>query len=131
MVQARLQEGWKPEDLYRAVAGLCYSQWHHDNGQDKIELALRNSERVEFCHDLWLRNAPPDKVAAFEKATGEVVGHRAEEIEEQKREEREREIYAEQIAEADRLREEQEKLAREKTEADREWEDLLSQGDEG
>jgi hypothetical protein len=131
MIGARLREGYTPDDLYRAVAGLCYSEWHRENGHDRIELAVRNSERVEACHDLWLRNAPPQKVAAFEAATGEVVGHRQDEIAEQEREDRERREYAEQLADVERKREEQEAQDRAAKAEDRSWDDLLSQGTEG
>jgi hypothetical protein len=131
MVGARLREGYTPDDLYRAVAGLCYSEWHRENGHDRFELAVRNGERVEACHDMWLRHAPPDKVAAFEAATGEVVAHRQDEIAEQEREERERAEYAAQLEEVERKRAEQEAAALAKQAEDQSWDELLEQGTEG
>lgn len=130
MIGARLREGYTPDDLYRAVAGLCYSEWHRENGQDRFELAVRNGERVETCHDLWLRNAPPEKVAAFERKTGEVVDHRRAEIAEQEREDRERAEYARQLAEVDRLRAEQEAAKRAEQAEDQAWDEIL-QGEGG
>lgn len=130
MIGARMREGYTPDDLYRAVAGLCYSDWHRENGHDRFELAVRNGERVEACHDLWLRHAPPEKVAAFERKTGEIVNHRQDEIAEQEREDRERAEYAQQLADVERVRAEQEAAKLAQQAEDQAWDEIL-QGEGG
>jgi len=52
-IKARLQDGYTLDDLKLAIAGVCSSVWHQNNGQVKMELAIRSFEKTEE----WLHRA--------------------------------------------------------------------------
>lgn len=86
MVRARLREGYEPEDLYQAIAGVCYSPFHQENGHDTFEVALRNGEQVEKGRRLWMLHAPIEFIEQHEQRTGERVASRSGELQARERE---------------------------------------------
>jgi hypothetical protein len=79
-VRQRLREGYTPNDLARAVAGVCYSPFHREHGHDTFEVAMRNGEQVEKGIRLWVRYAPIELVQEYGRRTGEDISIRAAEL---------------------------------------------------
>lgn len=79
-VQARINEGYTPDDLCMAIAGVCYSPFHRDNGYNTFDVAIRNGVQVEKGIALWLRYAPINYILDYVRRTGETVPEREEEL---------------------------------------------------
>ena len=58
-ITERFREGYTVEDITRSIDALLASQWHRDNNQLRIDLVVRDGERI----DKWLAEAtpPPDE----------------------------------------------------------------------
>jgi hypothetical protein len=80
MVKARIRDGYEVNDLYQAIAGVCYSPFHRENGHDTFEVAIRNGEQVEKGKRLWLLHAPIEYVRQYVERTGERVPAREAEL---------------------------------------------------
>lgn len=46
-MDARLEEGYTPEELMRAIDGCFDSDWHRERGKHELEFILRNQSKVE------------------------------------------------------------------------------------
>lgn len=120
MVEKRIGEGYEIEDLYQAIAGVCYSPFHKEKGHDTFEVALRNGEQVEKGKAYWLTYAPIEFIEVYQKRTGRPVPAREEElVQRQSQRKREADQYArlQKVLEEKRERErdlaEREKIDRE------------------
>lgn len=61
-IQARLREGYSPEQLKKAVTGLSRSEFHTRNGYLAVKYALGSRENVERCM-AWADSPPTNKTA--------------------------------------------------------------------
>lgn len=98
MVMSRLREGYEPDNLFRAIAGVCHSPFHREGGYDTFEVALRNGEQVEKGMHLWQLHAPIEHIIRYEERTGETVKARAEDVREVKRQHEEDEDTARRVS---------------------------------
>jgi len=117
MVRARIRDGYHPEDLFRSIAGICYSDFHKENGHDTFEVALRNGEQVEKGIRQWMIHAPIQFIVAYEDKTGETIEARREEVRAWKRQhglDKEHNERLQKLLEERRLEEEE----RQRTEAE-------------
>lgn len=80
MVKGRLADGYKPDDLFRAIAGVCYSPFHVENGHDTFEVAIRNGQQVEKGIRLWCLHAHPSRIVDFQEKTGEIIEARQADV---------------------------------------------------
>jgi hypothetical protein len=107
MVMARIREGYEEDDLYRAIAGVCYSPFHREGGYDTFEVALRNGEQVEKGIQLWKLHAPVDFIIQHEERTGETVETRTADVEAWQRREKADEEYARKLSKLQSRRDEE------------------------
>lgn len=80
LVKDRLDEGYEPDQLARAVCGICLSPWHYENRKDSIELAIRSGEDVEKAVDYWVQYEHVLLVWSYGKRSGEDVSSRYEDF---------------------------------------------------
>lgn len=116
MVRDRINDGFKPSELFMAVAGLAQSPWHRDKGYTDFDLALRTPERIERCHDYWHRYAPIERLIAHYDRIGkpcpvrhdEVRAHHAQQAQAAYMQERLERTRREQTAQAEAKRKQEE-----------------------
>jgi len=114
-VQARINEGYTADDLCMAIAGVCYSPFHRDNGYNTIDVAIRNGVQVEKGIQLWFRYAPVKYIAEYVKRTGERVPEREDDLAAYRRDQRREAELKKQIERLEKQRqaEEETRLAEE------------------
>ena len=121
MVKGRLAEGYKPDDLFRAIAGVCYSPFHVENGHDTFEVAIRNGTQVEKGIRQWCLHAHPSRILEFQERTGEIIEARQADVKKYLVQKKQQEDHEKRLAALIAERAEQEKARQKEKEEEDEF----------
>ena len=132
LVKERTAEGYSFEHMAKAIAGICYSQWHKEKGIDTFEMAL-GSGRIDKSIGVWERCAPLERVLLSIEHTGRVPESRRQEVEQYFRDrDRDKRTLEQDKKTKKKARELAEQRARE-TQARQDdlsdWSEIFSEGD--